>query len=274
MAVSLRDRLRGVADRRVRRPTLRGPAGEQELEPGDVAVFRKARPAAIRWGSTGRMTSAESSSSPPNHRSPSCTTRTAGRSGSGRRRRAIRRCSRRSPSSTTGTAKPRAVAVPTGVIHVYGGESFNYRFDAEVDPRGTITIVCRVKFEIDKDMFRAEGYSDAEMERERREFAAGFPAVINAAWSYKRALKADWRPQMNCVARAVPVESGEHARITLAYPKTGFRSYVDARTQGRVGPTTGASRSTTSSPRSRSGCSTRRSSSSSNTLSRRTSSGT
>ena len=131
------------------------------------------------------------------------------------------------------------MAVPTGTIYVYGGESFNHRFDGEVDPRGTITIVCRVKFDIDKDMFRAEGYSDAEMERERREFAAGFPAIINAAWSYKRALKADWRPQMNCVARAVPVESGEHARITLAYPKSGFRSYVDARTQGQVGPTTG-----------------------------------
>ena len=44
---------------------------------------------------------------------------------------------------------------------------------------------------------------------------------------------------MHCVARAVPVESNEHARITLAYPKTGFRSYVDPRQQGQSGPTTG-----------------------------------
>ena len=37
----------------------------------------------------------------------------------------------------------------------------------------------------------------------------------------------------------MPVESNEHARITLAYPKTGFRSYVDKRTEGQTGPTTG-----------------------------------
>jgi hypothetical protein len=133
----------------------------------------------------------------------------------------------------------RAVATPTGTIYAYDRSEFGQRFDAEVDSRGTITIVCRVKFDVDKDMFHAEGYSDADMERERREFAAGFPAAINAAWSYKRALKADWRPQMNCVARAVPVESGEHARITLAYPKTGFRSYIDPRTESQTGPTTG-----------------------------------
>jgi hypothetical protein len=42
------------------------------------------------------------------------------------------------------------------------------------------------------------------------------------------------------VSRApVPVESGEHARITLAYPKTGFRSYIDPRTESQTGPTTG-----------------------------------
>jgi hypothetical protein len=133
----------------------------------------------------------------------------------------------------------RAVASPSGTIYAYDRTNFNQRFDAEVDPRGTITIVCRVKFDVDKDMFRAEGYSAAEMEREREEFAAGFPAAINSAWSYKRALKADWRPQMHCVARAVPVESGEHARITLAYPKTGFRSYIDTRTEGQTRPTTG-----------------------------------
>ena len=133
----------------------------------------------------------------------------------------------------------QAVLTPTGTIHTYDRSNFDQRFDAEVDPRGTITIVCRVKFEIDKDMFRAEGYTEADMERERKEFAAAFPAVINSAWSYKRALKPDWRGVMQCVARAVPVESNEHARITLAYPKTGFRSYVDKRTEGQTGPTTG-----------------------------------
>jgi hypothetical protein len=133
----------------------------------------------------------------------------------------------------------KAMSTPTGTIYAYDRSSFEQRFDAEIDPRGTITIVCRVKFEIDKDMFRAEGYSDADMERERLEFAAGFPAAINSAWSYKRAVKADWRTQMHCVARAVPVESGEHARITLAYPKTGFRSYVNPRTGNQTGPTTG-----------------------------------
>lgn len=133
----------------------------------------------------------------------------------------------------------RPVFTGTRTIYAYDRSNFGQRFDAEVDPRGTITIVCRVKFEIDKDMFRAEGYSDADMERERLEFAASFPAAINSAWSYKRALKSDWRTQMHCVARAVPVESGEHARITLAYPKTGFRSYVDPRTATQTGPTTG-----------------------------------
>jgi hypothetical protein len=133
----------------------------------------------------------------------------------------------------------RAVSTASGTIYAYDRSHFDQRFDAEVDHRGTITLVCRVKFDIDKDMFRAQGYTDADMERERQEFAAGFPAAINAAWSYKRALKADWRPQMHCVARAVPVESGEHARITLAYPKTGFRSYVDRRAESQTGPTTG-----------------------------------
>jgi hypothetical protein len=133
----------------------------------------------------------------------------------------------------------RTSVTPSGTLYTYDRSNFDQRFDAEVDPRGTITVVCRVKFDVDRDMFRAEGYSDQAMERERQEFAAGFPAAINAAWSYKRALKADWRPPMHCVARAVPVESGEHARITLAYPKTGFRSYVDARGTGQTGPTTG-----------------------------------
>ena len=126
----------------------------------------------------------------------------------------------------------RAMPTASGTIYAYDRSNFNQRFDAAADPRGTITIVCRVKFDVDRDMFRAEGYTDADLERERQEFAAGFPAAINAAWSYKRALKADWRPQMHCVARAAPVESGEHARITLAYPKTGFRSYIDTRTAG------------------------------------------
>jgi hypothetical protein len=133
----------------------------------------------------------------------------------------------------------RAVSTGIGTIYAYDRSNFDQRFDAEVDPRGTITIVCRVRFEIDKDMFRAEGYSDADMERERQEFAASFPAAINSAWSYKRALKADWRPQMHCVARAIPVEAGEHAKITLAYPKTGFRSYVDTRAANQTGPTSG-----------------------------------
>jgi hypothetical protein len=133
----------------------------------------------------------------------------------------------------------RPVFTGNRTIYAYDRSNFGQRFDAEVDPRGTITLVCRVRFEIDKDMFRAERYSDADVERERLEFAASFPAAIDSAWSYKRALKADRRTQLHCVARAVPVESGEHARITLAYPKTGFRSYVDTRTATQTGPTTG-----------------------------------
>ena len=133
----------------------------------------------------------------------------------------------------------QAVMTASGTRYTYDRSNFNQRYDAEVDPRGTITVICRVKFVVDKDMFKAEGYSEADMERERKEFAAAFPGVINAAWSYKRAVKPDWRGVMQCVARAVPVESGEHATITLAYPKTGFRSYVDTRSEGQTGPTTG-----------------------------------
>lgn len=132
----------------------------------------------------------------------------------------------------------QAVMTPSGMMYAYDRSHFNGRYDAEVQ-HGRLTIVCRVKFEVDRDMFAAHGYSAPDMERERQEFAAGFPAAINAAWSYKRALKADWGPLLSCVARAVPVESGEHARITLAYPKTGFRSYVDKRAEGQKGPTTG-----------------------------------
>jgi hypothetical protein len=133
----------------------------------------------------------------------------------------------------------QAVMTPTGTLYTYDRSNFDQRYDAEVDPHGTITIVCRIKFVVDKHMFAAEGYSPADMEQERKEFAAAFPGVIRDAWSYKRAVKPDWRGAMQCVARVIPVESGEHARITLAFPKTGFRSYVDTRAEGQTGPTTG-----------------------------------
>ena len=53
---------------------------------------------------------------PPSRRSPSCTIRTAARSGSGRSPRAIRRFSGASPSSTTGKARPSRRALRNNAV--------------------------------------------------------------------------------------------------------------------------------------------------------------
>jgi len=86
------------------RPTLRSPDGEQELQPGDAAVFPEGPAGAHQvWNATEEPV--RWSSSPPSRRWPSSTIPTAGRSVSGRRARATRRCCVTSRSSTTGTAR-------------------------------------------------------------------------------------------------------------------------------------------------------------------------
>ena len=126
----------------------------------------------------------------------------------------------------------------TGLLYTYDSSNFDGRYDAEIQ-RDRITLICKVRFVVDKDSFAAMGYSEAQMEQERSEFAASFPGVVSKAWSYKRALKPDWRGTMQCAVRAKVVDSGEHARITLIFPKAGFRSNIDARTTGQTTPTTG-----------------------------------
>ena len=98
------------------RPTLRGPGWRARARAG-----RRRRLSGRTYGwppghQPRRRSHAECSFSPPSHRSPSSTIRTAARSGSGRSPRAIKPCSRASPSSTTGTARPRRRMSPSQFV--------------------------------------------------------------------------------------------------------------------------------------------------------------